>query len=105
MLVVMPLPAGRPPGPDAYTYAEVTREIARYLAKAPRGTKKQFAAACGIDAPGFAHRMTEYRGERFTIEQLGAIAEVAAAKVPWPFVSWETAEAFDAFRKLLEKAK
>lgn len=102
---VMPLPAAKPPGRSRFSYEDVTAEISKAVAHAPRGTKKSLAAACGVDSAGFSHRMTGYRGERFTVEQLGAIADELQAPTGWPFLSWTDAEAYDALRRIIDGAK
>lgn len=92
-----------PPGPYRYVYKDVTREIGRYIAKSPRGTKKDLAAATGMDHTAFAHRMAgRYR---FSFEQIGAIAEAAKAPPGWPWLPWVEAEAFAAFRQLLANSQ
>lgn len=94
-----------PAGPLPYTYEAATKEIQRYLDRMPRGTQKQLAAACGIESQSFSHRMTQYRGERFTVEHFAAICREANAPTAWPFVKWEKGEAFDSFQKLLASHK
>lgn len=86
-----------------YTYRTVTEEIARFLSESPRGTQKRLAQAIPIPSQAFTHRMTEYRGERFSIEELAAIAKEAGLPHGWPFVSRDDAERFDALRKLVAK--
>lgn len=90
-----------PTGPLPYSYESATKEIQRYLDRMPRGTQKQLAAACGIESQSFSHRMTQYRGERFSIEHFAAICREAKAPTAWPFLKWETGEAFDSVQKLL----
>lgn len=79
--------------PVRYTYAAVRSEIEAFLKDkgrgGGRGASKRLAGALDLDAPGFRHKLIEYRGERFTVEQLGAIADAANAPVGWPFVPWE----------------
>lgn len=101
----VPLAAAKPPSRSRFSYEAVTEEIARAVAASPRGTKKALASACGIDAAGFSHRMTGYRGERFTVEQLGAIADELGAPSFWPFAAWSEGEAYDALRKIIDGAK
>lgn len=92
-----------PPGPSRYSYLAVTAEINRYLAKAERGTKKEMAAATGMDHTAFSHRLAgRYR---FTIEQIGAIAEVAGAPTGWPWIKWQDGESFDGIKKLIRDSR
>lgn len=84
-----------------YSYAAVTKEIGRVVEPMKRGTKKRLAAAAKMSASDFRHRMTEYRNERFSFEEIGAIAEELDAPPGWPWLKWETAEAVESHRKAL----
>lgn len=86
---------------ERYAYAAVTKEIARVMEAMPRGTKKRLAAAAGLDQSAFRHRMQEYRNERFSYEEIGAIAAELNAPPGWPFIDWKLAEAVAAHRKLI----
>jgi hypothetical protein len=83
-------------------YEAITEEIERFLLHEDRGTQKRLASAAGIDSAAFRHRMDEYRGERFSVEELEAIRIEAGAPRGWPYVRLEEARAFEAFRKLLK---
>jgi hypothetical protein len=74
-----------------YTYEAVILELQILLKKKGHGSKKLAAATADLLPTQFSKRL---RGspERFTIEQLGRIADWAKAPPGWPFIPWEHAE-------------
>jgi hypothetical protein len=96
----MPTRSQPPRAATRYAYADLTKELERFMQRSPRGTRKRLAGAAGLTADAFSHRMSgRYR---FSFEELGAIALEAGAPTGWPFIRWEVAEACDAFRKLAQ---
>ncbi len=87
----------RSPLASRYSYARVALEIARRLAKEPRGTRARLARVLGIDRSAITHRIGEARGERFSADEL-------SAPPGWPILSWEEGEALTALRRALESA-
>jgi hypothetical protein len=79
----------QPEQPSRYSYNEVVAEVARVLETMPRGTQKVLAIACNLDSPGFTNRMAK-AGSRFTLEQIGALADALQAPPGWPFLSWSS---------------
>lgn len=90
-------------------YRAITDEIEAHLNRSDRGEQKRLAAAAGIDSAAFRHRMDEYRGERFSYEELEAIRREARKPPGWPYVreseivTGEEAETLQALRKLLQR--
>jgi hypothetical protein len=72
------------------------REIVRYIETHGRGTRKRLAGAAGVTQSDFTHKITQYRrpkaspestGERFSVEQIGAMSAEAGVGPGWPFVT------------------
>lgn len=74
-----PTPAGR------YTYRRVVVAISEQIDARGFGAQKAAAAAVGLDESGFSHRLAGVKS-RFTIEQLGALADHWEMPEGWPFV-------------------
>ncbi len=89
------------------TYDQVVDRVEAYLddPATPKVMRKRFESACLLEHPDFSHRMTKYRGELFRIEHFGAMAVEAGAPFPWPFTTWKEAEDFQAFLRLVDKAR
>jgi hypothetical protein len=83
---------------EAISYETVMREVQSFIAAKGRGTSKRLAAALGMEAPDFRHKLIGYRNERFTIEQIGQIAREADVGPGWPFVSRREAAVLAAIR-------
>lgn len=93
-----------------YGYRAVTKEIQAFIDARPRGTQQRLAEAAFPKASpqdatsAFRHCMDEYRGERFSFEEVGRIAEAAGrlagrdvgAPAGWPFLQWGLAEAAES---------
>lgn len=82
-------------------YRAIIDEIEAFLSISPRGTQKRLAGAANLTSSAFRHRANEYRGERFSFEEIEAIRVEAGKPRGWPYISAAEAEAFDAFRKML----
>lgn len=80
----MSKPLPRPTPKSRYSYARVTKEIARELDAKDFGEQKIVAGKAGLDESAFSHRMTGVRS-RFTVEQLGCIADHWGKPPGWPF--------------------
>lgn len=111
----MPVPHDPHPPRPRYAYETITDEIQKVIAGAPYGTKARCARAIGIERSAFNHFLAqrrttpEGRGQRFSYEQIGVIAQVVGealdrpngAPAGWPFIAWNDAEKFEAFLKLV----
>jgi len=92
------------PGTSRYPHSAIALEIERILDRGERGTKKRAAQAAGLDPSSLRNRITEREGYRFSVDEIGAIAQELGAPTGWPFVPWEEGERWDAFRTLMEHA-
>ena len=81
----MPKRLPRPTPKSRYNYVRIARAISRELDARPVGEQKLVAEAAGLDESAFSHRMVGARS-RFTIEQLGCIADHWKMPPGWPFV-------------------
>jgi hypothetical protein len=95
--------SGPSPAPR-YSYERVSEEIHGFLNR-KRGNQARLAEALGIDSGTFRHRMNQKQGQRFSIEDISTIAEVAHAPRGWPWLSWKDAEEFEAYLKLSPAAR
>lgn len=86
-LIVMPR-TGR------YNYPDAAYEIERWCS-VERGRKKRLAAALGLDQTLISPRLRGSGKAKFSIEQIGVVADEAGAPTGWPFVTWERAAAAD----------
>ena len=82
----MPKTLPKPTPPSRYSYRRVAAAINRELDKRERGEQKLVAAAAGLDESGFSHRLTGAKS-RFTVEQLGCIADHWKMPPGWPLVT------------------
>lgn len=96
-----------PAGKLRISYEEIVARIVWFIdEKEPEnGWRKRFYEATNLTHPGFSQRCSEYRGQRFTIEHLGAMAAAANWPEPFPFVEWDDASAFDAMKKLMKATR
>lgn len=77
--------------PSRYSYQRVREEIARRIRLLERGTTVRLAAAMAIEPHQFSHRLRGLKA-RFTIEQIGVIADEivpGGAPTAWPYIPWE----------------
>jgi hypothetical protein len=82
-----------------YSYARVTAEIEEALQRRKRGAHKAASTALGMSPPAFSKRLNETEGARFSVEELGLLADHLQAPPGWPFVSWKIAADLErAFR-------
>jgi transcriptional regulator with XRE-family HTH domain len=80
------------PRTGRYNYFDAAYEVQRWM-EAKRGRKARIAEALGLTPDLISPRL---RGKsRFSIEQLGVIADEAAAPRGWPFLGWEDAVEID----------
>jgi hypothetical protein len=87
-----------PPRLGRYTYEKAAFEVQRWCDE-ERGRRKRLAAALGIHPTSFSPRLRGIKA-KFSIEQLGVIADEARAPDGWPFISWERAQAMaDSLKK------
>jgi hypothetical protein len=100
-------PRKLPSGPLRFRYRDIVRNVEEYLQAptTPPNMRKRFEQVCELDHGSFSHRLTEYRNERFVVEHFGAMAHEARAPEPWPWVSWDEAERYQAFKKLASSHK
>jgi hypothetical protein len=82
-------------------YEAITAEIQAVIDRGPRGTQKRLAAAANLTSSAFRHRMGEYRGERFSFEEIEAVRLEVGAPLGWPYLTLVEAEACAAFKKML----
>jgi hypothetical protein len=84
------------PGDDLrvgrYSYARAMKELEAKLQERKRGSHKAAASALGMKPPDFSKRLNEVEGARFTVEELGLIADHFQAPPGWPCVEWMHAE-------------
>ncbi len=104
---------------DRFDYEDITAEIQAFIDRNPRGTQQRLAEAVFPEASprdatsAFRHRMDEYRGERFSFEELGRVAVEAGkllgkaegAPTGWPFISWREADAVDGVLRALHGSR
>jgi hypothetical protein len=88
--------------PTRYRYEDIVARINWFIdEKDPdEPWRKRFYGVTNLDHTGFSHRMSLKRGMRFTVEQIGAMALEARWPEPFPWVDWDVAEAFQAFKQL-----
>lgn len=98
---MMPRTAKSRPPPGRYTLDRATLEIEEQLRRRGRGAQKEVALAIGLDEQAFSHKMRGGK-TRFTVEEIGRIADYWNAPRGWPWVSWGEGEIIDA---LLAQAK
>jgi hypothetical protein len=97
----MPTPQERHSAADAYpTYTVIAARIQERLGR-ERGTQARLAEALDMDSGSFRHHMNRREGMVFDVEQLATIARVLEAPPGWPWLSWDDAEKFAAFKKLV----
>lgn len=97
------MPPAKQPKEGRYSYRAAVAELARELKRRPRGTQARLARVLHIDNPGFTNRLKS-TGLYFSIEQFGVIADELNAPIGWPWLKWEDAEAFEAFRRMVTAA-
>jgi hypothetical protein len=93
-----------PPAPR-YTYPRVTDEIEAALKRSPRGTQARLSEVLDMDSGTFRNTMKSREGARFSIEQLGVIADRLKAPKGWPWLTWDEAKLYEAFLKLPPSAR
>jgi hypothetical protein len=85
----MPKQLPTPTPESRYSYRRAADEVAAEIDERTDlegpGFQKQVAGAIGLDESAFSHRLTGVKS-KFTIEQLGAIADFLQAPPGWPFV-------------------
>jgi hypothetical protein len=86
----------RPPAPRVgrYSVGRAAGEVERHIQSAKkRGTHVRAAEALGISSQQLSHRIDGTY--KFTIEELGILADHFRAPPGWPFIPWEEAEQRD----------
>jgi hypothetical protein len=85
----------KPPEPRAgrYTMERAAAEVARVIQAKPRGTHVAVARELNISSQQLTHRCSN--DYKFTVEELGIIADFLGAPTGWPFVPWPEAEERD----------
>lgn len=78
----LPVPTPR----SRYSYRTVVGVIRAELGRRPLGEQREVALAAGLDESGFAHRLAGKKS-RFTLEQLGCIADHWRMPPGWPLVT------------------
>jgi hypothetical protein len=83
-----------------YSVLTAGREVRRILARLGRGSQRRVALEVGLNEQQMSAKL---RGEtdRFTVEQLGQIANVLDAPAGWPWVPWEERELLRREEKLV----
>lgn len=99
----MPRSLPSPPPPSRYAYRRIVEEIEAQIDIRGVGAQKAVAAYVNLDESAFSHRLTGVKS-KFTVEQLGAIADFWKAPAGWPFIPWVEADTRDdAWKKHRKK--
>lgn len=102
----LPMSSSPPPPASAETYPSYTTIAARIQARLDkRGTQARLAKALEIDSGSFRHHMNRRAGMQFDIDQLATIARVLEAPPGWPWLDWDDAEKFAAFKRLVAETR
>lgn len=97
------MPPKTPPD-SRYSYTQVVAEIEKRL-KTKYGTQALVARALGTDSGSVRHKLNEREGSRFSVEEIGVIADTLDAPAGWPWLSWDDALRFEAYRRLPPAAR
>jgi transcriptional regulator with XRE-family HTH domain len=101
------MPSQERPPATTETYPSYTTIVARIQAELgkKRGTQARLAEALGMDSGSFRHHMNRREGMAFDVDQLATIARVLEAPPGWPWLTWDDAEKFAAFRRLVAETR
>jgi hypothetical protein len=91
----MPKPLPSQPPTSRFSYRRVVEEIEAQIDGRGIGAQKAVAGYVNLDESAFSHRLTGVKS-KFTVEQLGAIADFWRAPTGWPFIPWDEAEQREA---------
>lgn len=103
----VPMPSPERPPASAETYPSYTTIASRIQKRldAKRGTQARLAEALDMDSGSFRHHMNRREGMAFDVDQLATIARVLEAPPGWPWLDWDDAEKFAAFKKLVAETR